>query len=34
LISSAQLIELAGLGHMPMMEDAVAVASALKRFLA
>jgi pimeloyl-ACP methyl ester carboxylesterase len=34
LIPSAQLIELAGLGHMPMMEDAVAVASALKRFLA
>lgn len=34
LVSSADLVELPGLGHMPMMEDPAAVAEALKRFLA
>lgn len=34
LVPSADLVELPGLGHMPMMEDPAAVAEALKRFLA
>ncbi|MEW6239850.1 MAG: alpha/beta fold hydrolase [Chloroflexota bacterium] len=32
LVPSADLFELAGLGHMPMMENPAAVADALKRF--
>ncbi len=34
LVPSADLVELAGLGHMPMMENPAAVAGALKGFLA